>query len=107
MQKRVTLGIEPSGEARMVLPCEEKLCGEDGHRSHYLAHAKRALYHLSYIPLVMCPEWDSNPRPKTSALNWRLRPLGHRVVRGATAIQTAPGLPIWSPTIVLTGPEGA
>ena len=53
------------------------VCGEDGHRSHYLAHAKRALYHLSYIPLVMCPEWDSNPRPKTSALNWRLRPLGH------------------------------
>ena len=50
MQKRVTLGIEPSGEARMVLPCEEKLCGEDGHRSHYLVHAKHALYHLSYIP---------------------------------------------------------
>ena len=22
-------------------------------------------------------KWDSNPRPKTSALNWRLRPLGH------------------------------
>ena len=50
MQKRVTLGIEPSGEARMTLPCEEKLCGEDGHRSHYLVHAKHALYHLSYIP---------------------------------------------------------
>ena len=50
MQKRVTLGIEPSGEARMVLPCEKKWCGEDGHRSHYLVHAKHALYHLSYIP---------------------------------------------------------
>ena len=24
-----------------------------------------------------CRWWDSNPRPKTSALNWRLRPLGH------------------------------
>ena len=50
MQKRVTLGIEPSGEARMVPPREKKLCGEDGHRSHYLVHAKHALYHLSYIP---------------------------------------------------------
>ena len=26
--------------------------GEDGHRSHYLSYAKRALYHLSYIPVV-------------------------------------------------------
>ena len=26
---------------------------------------------------------------------------------GRHVIQTAPGLPIWSPTIVLTGPEGA
>ena len=25
--------------------------GDDGHRSHYLSHAKRPLYHLSYIPL--------------------------------------------------------
>ena len=24
--------------------------GDGGHRSHYLAHAKRALYHLSYVP---------------------------------------------------------
>ena len=27
-----------------------KKSGEEGHRSLYLAHAKRALYHLSYIP---------------------------------------------------------
>ena len=27
--------------------------GEDGHRSHYLLHAKQALYHLSYIPKVV------------------------------------------------------
>ena len=25
-------------------------CGEAGHRSRYLPHAKRALYHLSYFP---------------------------------------------------------
>ena len=24
--------------------------GGDGHRSHYLVHAKHALYHLSYTP---------------------------------------------------------
>ena len=35
----------------MVLPCEKRaVCGEDGHRSHCLVHAKHALYHLSYIP---------------------------------------------------------
>ena len=27
-----------------------KKSGEEGHRSPYLAHAKRALYHLSYVP---------------------------------------------------------
>ncbi|KAK8508271.1 hypothetical protein V6N12_019450 [Hibiscus sabdariffa] len=27
-------------------------CGDAGHRSPYLSHAKRALYHLSYIPVV-------------------------------------------------------
>ena len=52
---RRTLGIEPSGEARMVLPCEKRIvCGEDGHRSHCLVHAKHALYHLSYIPERVC-----------------------------------------------------
>ena len=61
---RFELGFE---EAQYASSCTGG-CGEDGHRSHYLAHAKRALYHLSYIPIVMmCPEWDSNPRPKTGA----------------------------------------
>ncbi|CAN0393323.1 unnamed protein product, partial [Ascophyllum nodosum] len=27
--------------------------GDGGHRSHYLSHAKRPLYHLSYIPLEL------------------------------------------------------
>ena len=27
-------------------------CGYSGHRSPHLSHAKRALYHLSYIPIV-------------------------------------------------------
>ncbi|CAN0232021.1 unnamed protein product, partial [Laminaria digitata] len=26
--------------------------GDDGHGSHYLSHAKRPLYHLSYIPYM-------------------------------------------------------
>ena len=28
----------------------KKTCGDAGYRSPYLSHAKRALYHLSYIP---------------------------------------------------------
>ncbi|QHN93348.1 uncharacterized protein DS421_17g591900 [Arachis hypogaea] len=28
----------------------EKINGDAGYRSPYLSHAKRALYHLSYIP---------------------------------------------------------
>ncbi len=32
--------------------------GGDGYRSHYLSHAKRALYHLSYTPLMSDPLWD-------------------------------------------------
>ena len=34
------------------LPREEK-SGEVGHRSQYLSHAKRALYHMSYIPVLL------------------------------------------------------
>ena len=33
----------------------KKMIGDAGHRSPYLSHAKRALYHLSYIPML-----DSN-----------------------------------------------
>ena len=29
-----------------------RVTGEVGHRSPYLSHAKRALYHLSYIPMI-------------------------------------------------------
>ena len=28
----------------------EKIFGDGGYRSPYLSHAKRALYHLSYVP---------------------------------------------------------
>ena len=31
-------------------PAGRGRCGEAGHRSRYLPHAKRALYHLSYFP---------------------------------------------------------
>ena len=31
--------------------------GEGGHRSHCLSHAKRALYHLSYIPYMDISEF--------------------------------------------------
>ena len=33
---------------------EQKIFGDGGYRSPYLSHAKRALYHLSYVPLVGC-----------------------------------------------------
>ena len=31
--------------------CEKKF-GDGGYRSPYLSHAKRALYHLSYVPTL-------------------------------------------------------
>ena len=31
--------------------CEKKF-GDGGYRSPYLSHAKRALYHLSYVPML-------------------------------------------------------
>jgi hypothetical protein len=31
---------------------EEKSFGDAGYRSPYLSHAKRALYHLSYVPFI-------------------------------------------------------
>jgi hypothetical protein len=30
---------------------KSETCGAGGHRSRYLSHAKRALYHLSYSPM--------------------------------------------------------
>ena len=37
----------------LVLGRLKKDIGDAGHRSPYLSHAKRALYHLSYIPVEM------------------------------------------------------
>ena len=36
----------------------KKSCGDGGYRSPYLSHAKRALYHLSYVPSggIACAE---------------------------------------------------
>ena len=31
----------------------QNICGDAGYRSRYLSHAKRALYHLSYTPVVL------------------------------------------------------
>ena len=33
-----------------VMESETKTFGDGGYRSPYLSHAKRALYHLSYVP---------------------------------------------------------
>ena len=32
--------------------------GDAGHQSPYLSHAKRALYHLSYIPMIYNCRWS-------------------------------------------------
>ena len=37
---------------RWELSIPQKYFGDAGHRSPYLSHAKRALYHLSYIPVL-------------------------------------------------------
>ena len=36
-----------------VMKSETKTFGDGGYRSPYLSHAKRALYHLSYVPGVV------------------------------------------------------
>ena len=41
--------------------------GAGGYRSRYLAHAKRALYHLSYGPDVLSSSWNDVIRPHSSA----------------------------------------
>ena len=33
--------------------CDKKNSGDAGYRSPYLSHAKRALYHLSYVPKLV------------------------------------------------------
>ena len=47
--------------------------GGPGHRSQYLTHAKRALYHLSYIPNGLSGESNpGSPAPKAGII-----PLDH------------------------------
>ena len=41
--------LKPSGKYN-VFKDKKKLVGDGGYRSPYLSHAKRALYHLSYVP---------------------------------------------------------
>ena len=50
-------GFEPriSRPQREVLTTILHTPGEAGYRSQYLSHAKRALYHLSYIPILDHP----------------------------------------------------
>ena len=38
---------------KKILETFSKNSGDAGYRSPYLSHAKRALYHLSYIPILM------------------------------------------------------
>lgn len=55
MAKRMRLlGVEPriSRPQRELLTTILQTPGEVGYRSLYLPHAKRALYHLSYIPII-------------------------------------------------------
>ena len=37
-----------------ILKGLQKVFGDGGYRSPYLSHAKRALYHLSYVPIHTC-----------------------------------------------------
>ena len=43
---------EPTGYITVTNSQERASVGEAGYRSQYLSHAKRALYHLSYIPTI-------------------------------------------------------
>ena len=42
---------------------KNKKIGGAGHRSQYLSHAKRALYHLSYTPVLMILNGLTNNLP--------------------------------------------
>ena len=39
--------------------CVKRNVGGAGYRSRYLSHAKRALYHLSYAPVVIVEHWSA------------------------------------------------
>ena len=52
-----------------ISKCNQKiLVGDAGYRSPYLSHAKRALYHLSYIPCVGEDVINKNLLPLVSTL---------------------------------------
>ena len=44
-------GVPPSTARAAIKILGRKTFGDGGYRSPYLSHAKRALYHLSYVPL--------------------------------------------------------
>ena len=45
---------------------KQKKFGDAGYRSPYLSHAKRALYHLSYVPIVLAVLFLSNANTKST-----------------------------------------
>ena len=45
---------------------QEKIVGDAGYRSPYLSHAKRALYHLSYVPIVLAVLFLSDTNTKSA-----------------------------------------
>jgi hypothetical protein len=68
-QKRMRMpGFEPgiSPPQGEVLTTILHTPGEAGYRSQYLSHAKRALYHLSYIPI----QNYTHHQPNKFALSW-------------------------------------
>ena len=44
--------LQPEEKKTMKCAKEQKGAGDGGYRSPYLSHAKRALYHLSYVPIL-------------------------------------------------------
>ena len=48
--------LQPEEKKRMKCAKEQKGAGDGGYRSPYLSHAKRALYHLSYVPISVIQE---------------------------------------------------
>jgi hypothetical protein len=67
---------------------DEKKCGGAGYRSLCLLHAKQALYHLSYTPMIGCRAWskkencanrESNPALKLGKLQCYRYTIGARL----------------------------
>ena len=53
--------LQPEEKKTMECAKEQKGAGDGGYRSPYLSHAKRALYHLSYVPI--CTPWPVRTVP--------------------------------------------